>query len=532
MSDRKPHLQLVGNSDEPDSSLTQRVEKMGDANLGAGITSALDAIGEADSSEEAFSSLQAWSQCVAALGLPAYDVEQELHRGGMEVLRKLLEENFRSRGVGEVGVALMVMKEDDEEVRLGYRREHDRAYESIFGTIELHRLGYGAPGQSSVHPLDEELNLPRRRYSYVVQKRGVKLSGRGPYDEVLDEIAETTAARLPKRQLEEVAKDGVVDFDPFYEERCSSLPSPDETGPILVASIDCKGVPRRRTPEEKAEPQPVRLGTGEKKIKKKMATVASVHTTPPHMRTAEEVVAQLMDPNPPKRSENKPRPKDRRLWASLHKSKDVIIQEVADEMKRRDPDEKKTAVCVMDGERALRTRAVKHLQGTFAALILILDIIHVLEYLWKASYAFHPPGSEAARLWVRQRLLIILQGGVSRVVAGMRQSATKRRLNATDRKAVDVACRYFINNKDRMKYDEYLAKGLPIASGSAEGACGHLVKDRMELTGALWNVHEAGAEAILKIRALDKSGDLDEYWDFHMQQERKRLYGQEWHAVA
>jgi hypothetical protein len=114
----------------------------------------------------------------------------------------------------------------------------------------------------------------------------------------------------------------------------------------------------------------------------------------------------------------------------------------------------------------------------------------------------------------------------------MRQSATKRGLTQDERDNVDKACNYFLNNKDRMRYDEYLADGLPIASGSAEGACGHLVKDRMEITGATWNVDEDGAEAVLRIRALDKSGDWDEYWKLHMEQEQKRLYAIPWKVAA
>ena len=97
---------------------------------------------------------------------------------------------------------------------------------------------------------------------------------------------------------------------------------------------------------------------------------------------------------------------------------------------------------------------------------------------------------------------------------------------------MDTSCNYMLKNKQRMQYDYYLKVGLPIASGAAEGACGHLVKDRMELTGASWDVYAETAEAVLKLRALDKSGDLNEYWDFHVSQEHERLYGDDWEAVA
>lgn len=218
----KAHLQLVENT-------TPSTSKKGRGG-GAELPEALEDIGQASSSEEAFYRLQEWSKTEAALEASVYDVEQEPHRGGLEVLRLMLEENIRSRGVGDVGEAIARRTDDDQEVRLGYRREHDRQYESIFGTIKVDRLGYGSPGEPSIHPLDEELNLPQRRYSYVVQKRGAKLVGRGPYDDAVEEIEETTAAHVPKRQMEEIVKDAAKDFDGFYTQRCSSLPAPNRRG--------------------------------------------------------------------------------------------------------------------------------------------------------------------------------------------------------------------------------------------------------------------------------------------------------------
>jgi hypothetical protein len=360
-------------------------------------------------------------------------------------------------------------------------------------------------------------------------------ASRGPFDEALDELSRWTAAHVPKRQLEQIVEDAAQDFDTFYEQRIVDQTQGDDDKPILVASIDCKGVPRRKTQQELAQPQPARLAPGEKRTKKKMATVASVHTTDPYHRTAEDVVRNLVDDRSRVlASERRKRPRftNRRLWASVLKSKDEVVEEVRDEMKRRDPRHEKAVVCVMDGERALHRRAVKYLAKEFPHLTLVLDIIHVMDYLWDAAFVLNPDSKEDARLWVRERLLEILYGNVSLVAAGMRRSATKRKLSAKKREPVDTACNYFLTNKSRMRYDEYLKAGLPIASGAAEGACGHLVKDRMEMTGALWKVEEQRPDAVLKLRALDKSGDFDAYWDFHVGQEQERLYETPWKIAA
>ncbi len=106
-------------------------------------------------------------------------------------------------------------------------------------------------------------------------------------------------------------------------------------------------------------------------------------------------------------------------------------------------------------------------------------------------------------LWVQERLLKILQGKSGIVAGAMKRSATLRKLSPKEREPVDKCARYLFNKKPFLQYDCYLAKGLPIATGVIEGTCRHLVKDRMDLTGARWSL--AGAEAVLRLRALRSS---------------------------
>jgi hypothetical protein len=149
---------------------------------------------------------------------------------------------------------------------------------------------------------------------------------------------------------------------------------------------------------------------------------------------------------------------------------------------------------------------------------LVLDLIHVIEYLWRAVTCFCEEGSKEAEQWVSERLLRILEGHASDVAAAIRRSATRRGLG--NRKAADECAQYLLNHKAYLRYDEYLAAGFPMATGVKEGACRHVVKDCMDLTGARWSL--AGAEAILRLRSLRASGDFDEYWRFHEQQEQRR----------
>jgi hypothetical protein len=250
-----------------------------------------------------------------------------------------------------------------------------------------------------------------------------------------------------------------------------------------------------------------------------MATVAAVYTRAPWIRTPQQVVESLFDRDRSTRAGQNPapRPEHKRVWASLTKGKAALIGEVAAEVSRRDPQGHKIHVALTDGERALQILVSEKLEVT-----LILDLLHVLEKLWKAAYVFHAEGSPEAEQWVRLRAEKILEGHVSQVVQGIRQSVTKLALRGSKGKTLSNVASYLYRNRGRMQYDQYLAQGLPIASGPVEGACKNLIKDRMERSGMRWT--EAMAEAIVKLRAIYLSGDLDQYWPFPVQRDLERLY--------
>ena len=151
--------------------------------------------------------------------------------------------------------------------------------------------------------------------------------------------------------------------------------------------------------------------------------------------------------------------------------------------------------------------------------------MHVLDYLWEASHAFHADGSADATRWVMHKLRLLLEDKVGYVIGGLRQSLVKHGLRGSKRKAVVKAIGYMDRNRKFMRYGTYIALGYPIGTGVAEGACGSLVKDRMELTGMRWSL--AGAQAVLELRAVKQNGDWEEFWQYRTAQERERIYGGE-----
>jgi hypothetical protein len=477
--------------------------------------------------QDALTELQTWLTTKETLTMAVHDVEREVVERGREILRRAMQAHLNARGNGDVGTSVEVQEEDRNALMFTHRRQADRSLFTAFGPVEVQRLAYSLPGHSGLCPVDSILQMPIRRYSYEVQRHMAREAVRGPYGEAVKTLAAYTGRTVSKRTVEDVVMDVSMDFDAFYEQR--TLPPPEQTSGIVVGAVDCKGVCIiKEEPPRQLAGAPAERQTGVKR----MATVGTVYTVAPRPRTPEEVVESLFKERPklavakPTTSQN--RPEHKRLWASLEKTKDDIISAMAAEMERRDPGHSKKRAVVTDGERALQQRVTKLLPG----VLLILDLLHVLERLWAVAIVFFGSGSSTKSQreeWVRKQTLRLLQGGVSEVVRGIRQSATKRALEGTDADTVRTAAAYLYANRTRMRYNDYLEQGLPIASGAVEGACKNLINDRMERSGMRW--YEDSAEAMLRMRAVYLSGDYDTYWAFHIACEQARLReGRTWRA--
>jgi len=177
-------------------------------------------------------------------------------------------------------------------------------------------------------------------------------------------------------------------------------------------------------------------------------------------------------------------------------------------------------VHLCDGQEALWDARQRHLARRNTTDI--LDLLHVTPRLWQAAHVFQAEKSAAAEAFVRERVLKVLEGKGELVIRGLRQMGTKHHLTGAKKATLTKLCAYLENNLERMRYDEYLAKGYPIASGVIEGACRHLVKDRMERAGMHWT--RAGAQAMLEVRSIHINGDWDQYQKFRSECETRKLY--------
>ena len=451
------------------------------------------------------------------------DLERALEGRGRELLRVLLQDHIDLRGRGVAAEAVI----DARGARRTKTRPHQRTLTTVFGDVSVERYGYGAPGQASVHPLDAQMNLPVEQYSLEVRRRVAEETATQSFEEVGQSIEARTGVRIGKRQLEALAVRAARDFDAFYGARQS--PSAPPPGSVLVISADGKGVVMRkedlrpgtaRAAHRQRHKYARRLAKGEKRNRKRMATVASVYAVAADPRAPEDILRPLA---PVGQAERRPRPRaqDKRVWASLEKEPAEVLAEAFAEAQRRDPQHRLPWMAVVDGNEH-QLNLLERLRAVYGVeMDIVLDFIHVCEYVWKAAHALCREGSAELEQWVSTRLERILRGQAVGVAAGMRRSATHRgHLSAAGRKPVDVCADYLRKYRAYLDYPRYLARGYPIASGVIEGACRHLVKDRMDLTGARWSL--SGAEAVLKLRALRASADFHEYWRFHEAREQDR----------
>lgn len=476
-------------------------------------------------SRHEFEGLTATLTTEACMSMTHSELEALIEKRVREVARKLYEEQLALREGGPAAEA--VVGEDGVE-RTHQRRRPIRLVTTL-GEVEVERVGYGQRDVDSRFPLDATLNLPPTSYSLGLRRKLAYEAAKDSFDDAIEAVELATGVLVPKRQAEEEVRRAAVDFDAFYATRNAA--ANEETGGLLILSTDGKGVSMRRealrpatrkAAEERRPRLEKRVSKGEKTETRRMAQVAAVYSIEPYVRTAAAIAGTLGPAavKSPAELQARPKPVNKRVWASVRSDAWDVIEAAFEEADRRDPERRKRHVALVDGGEHQLEGVLLCCGKARTHVTVILDIIHVLEYLWGASNALFGEGKPETEAWVTERLLRLLRGEVVGVAAGMRSSATKRALPPGRRQAVDRCANYLLKYAEYLRYDEYLAAGFPISTGVIEGACRYLVKDRMDITGARWGLD--GAEAVLRLRAIKASGDFDAYWAFHEQQELRR----------
>lgn len=450
------------------------------------------------------------------------ELERFIGGEGRELLRLLLQGHLDARGEAR---ALGPVVGADGVERTHVRQDTSRELATTVGSVRVPRARYEARGVEGRHPADAELELPPGLYSQEIERLLALQAAQVSFDKAVEFVAEATGVQVPKRQAEQLVRSAAKDFEPFYAGRAETGTPPAKS--FLVMSIDQKGVVVRHKDLTPATQKKAKAGRkletrftrGEPHARKRMATVAAVYFIQPDVRDAASVIAGLRHIKPSE-PVTRPRPQDKRVWASIKRSLASIAKEMFDEAERMDPEHERPWLVLLDGDRKLEAAIQREARARRVEVSMVLDAIHALQYLWTAGHQLCPEGTPELERWVLERFERILDGHASDVAAGMRRSATKRGLSPKQRKPIDTAANYFLKRRNLMHYDLCLQAGTPIATGVIEGACRTLINDRLDITGARWSLD--GAEAVLKLRALVQSRDFDDYWGFHTEREYHR----------
>jgi hypothetical protein len=479
-----------------------------------------------------------------AEGLAGF-VEQAVREGASldHVEREALQ---RILAIGRAAVDLFLDAQGDgdlgEQVTTAegtvlYRSDRvmPRPLRTIFGehSFQAYVYAQGSKRKIALRPIDARLNLPEGKASYLLQEFSQLFCVEKAFGVGARQFQTVFGQQLSVDVLEDINRDLGQQAERFLD--ALPKPSAQTEGELLVTTADGKGVPLVK---EDAQQVPA-FDEKERPGNRRLATLGCVYTVDRNVRTPEQIVAALFREPTLSQPEQRPVPQGKHYRGyfaepvepgeqavpSAYGTWSWLTEEVTARWQRGQP-----LLRLMDGQKVLWEAAdaclsdfleEKQQAGQPLVPVDILDIVHVSSYVWKAAKAFHNH-REHQEAFAQDRLLRILQGDVAGVITGMRRMASQRNLTGQKRKDVTKTCNYFENNRQRMRYDEYLQAGYPIASGVIEGACRHIIKDRMEQGGMRWTL--AGAQAMLNVRSVCASSAWEQFGTWRQAEQSLRVH--------
>jgi len=470
--------------------------------------------------------LARYCQESAEFGRREYDVEQGLLRRVLEIGKQGMDLYLSSLGDGNLGETIHTA---EGEVLTRSQEPQLRPLRTVFGEHKITAYVY-APGRKQkilLRPIDARIELPEGVASYFYEEFSQFFC--------VEQAFGAGSKHLEKLLGQKVSVDSLERINRRLGEQAgglmNDLPAPpaSEEGELLVMTGDGKGVPLIK---QDAERLPV-FDKRERPGNRRMATLAGVYSVDRHVRTPEDILKALFREESETPKPKRPKPQFKELVANFSR-----LVEDGDEplyvpgtmasfvwasqrvKTRHRPGQ--PVILLMDGQPSLwETAAFCLEQIPLSDTVEILDIIHVAGYVWRAAKVLES-SREHQEAFAWTRLKRILEGDVKGVISGLRQMAGKRKLKGQAKKEIEDVCRYFENNRARMRYDEYLEAGYPVATGVIEGACRHVVKDRMERSGMRWALD--GAESMLNVRCIFASAYWDEFQQKRMKTEQDRIH--------
>jgi hypothetical protein len=435
-------------------------------------------------------------------------IEEQLWKAMLGLGRELLQLHLEARYEAEVVHDWVSVNGVEDE----YQRTSQRGYVSLFGEVQVKRAYYLNAAQGGVCPLDAALSVPERCYSDSVQERLSELNVWIPQAQSLALMERFVDLKIPKGSLQSSVRDQGQSVERYYQQRPVG-PTPAQDS-ILVATADGKGIPMTRAD---SPPPAARRSKGDKKTAKKEAIVTALYSVAPYPRDSQDILQALLSDAADRPTAETPRPvpSNKQTFGTLA-GKEAALTHLAQQVTRREADTFTHRVALTDGSPALQQQMQAHLPD----FSLVLDIIHVTEYLWDAANARFGETSPQRLAWVRQALTWLLENHLDDLLHDLTSQVSG--LTASQQETLAHVAAYLRRNRPFMDYQRYLALGWPIGTGVVEGACRHLVKDRFEQAGMRWSI--AGAQTLLDLRAVAFNGDWDDFQYFRRQHSHLQRY--------
>jgi hypothetical protein len=466
-------------------------------------------------------------------------LEEYVTAAGRELLRQMMQDQLDARARAEP--RLRNLFGADRVVRRRAEPGHRRHLATTVGVVEVERIAYRAPGAGNLHPTDAVLSLPAQRWSHPLQRTVAHEAARGAAREAAASVARATGQQLGTRQVMECAVRAAADIRGFYQ---ATPPAPAVAGDLLVLSVDATGVAmierdlreatraaakagaEQRAGTAAGQAPSAQLSRRDRGGRTRMATVTAVYDAAPAERSA----ADVLPADRREREQRRPGPKarGRQVDASLERSTAQMVTAMFDTAHRRDPDHRRRWIVLVDGANHQLDCIEKEAAARGVHIDIIVDFVHVIEYLWRAADELHPARPDRTA-WVAQAARAVLEGKSARIVHDIRAAVRATGHTEGDLPAAARTASYLEAKLPYLAYHLALALGWPIASGVIEGSCRHLVKDRMDIAGARWGL--ASAEAVLLLRTVIDNGDFDDYWRHHVQLDHQREHVSRYQAA-
>jgi hypothetical protein len=465
----------------------------------------------------------------------------------LEDMERVAVEESRKIGVGALQLALDAQADAEVPLpgllgtdgeRRGCREKSATTVVTVLGPVTVRRVAYRSKtaGVADLHWRDAVLNLPPCGYSWRLQRLAEMACRSGSFQDGHEIVLAATGVSIGKRQLEQIMARAAGDAEAFAAGRpvpaAPVIAGPDGAGrpAVLGMSADAKGVTMRpaslrtitaRRAARRDKKGSKRLGSGEKPANKRMAETGAVFDSLPpdgEPRTPQDIM--LRPPGQPPRT---PQAVNKWYTCGITAACAEVIALVFAEADRRDPGRDRDWLALVDGNAHQIECFASQAAARGKDITILIDFIHVIEYLWKAALAFTPPGHTAAtEKQVTTWGLDILAGNSRDVITDIQAKATANppKPGGEHQRNIRKTTHYLQAKEPYLDYPTALANGWPIATGIIEGACRHLIGDRMGIAGARWSL--PGAQAMLWMRAIAASGDLATYWNWHIAQEHQR----------